>query len=52
MNNNPKINLTTEDKETYLIGLFVDMILKKDHPEIIKRARKMAKKFLKENVDK
>lgn len=52
MNNNPKINLTTEDKETYLVGLFVDMIIKKDHPEVIKRAKKLTKKFLKVNVDK
>ena len=47
--NNPKVNYTEEDEETYLTNLFIQMIVKDKHPNIIKKAKKLAKKFIKEN---
>ena len=44
-----KVNYTEEDEEIYLTNLFIQMIVKDKHPNIIKKAQKLAKKFLKEN---
>jgi hypothetical protein len=49
--NNPKVNYTKEDIENYVYNLFVKLIIDKDHPEIKKRAKKLTKKFIKQNVD-
>lgn len=49
---NPKINYTEEDIKQHLVNVYKEMILKRDHPEVIKQAEKYAKKFLKENQDK
>ena len=50
--NNPKVNYTEEDEEIYLQNVFLKLIIQKEHPDLIKRANKLAKRFLKENVDK
>lgn len=50
--NNPKVNYTHEDNLKYVQNLYVKLIVERDHPDIIKRARKLAKKFMKQNVDK
>jgi hypothetical protein len=47
--NNPKINYTDKDIKAYLTSLYIDMIVKRDHPEIIKAARKLATKYMKKN---
>jgi|OM-RGC.v1.038100687 hypothetical protein len=47
--NNPKVNYTQEDEETYIQNVFLKMIIEKEHPKLIKRARKLAKKYLKEH---
>ena len=52
MSKNPKINLTQEDEELYLQNVFTQLIVENKYPQIIKRAKKLVKKFLKENVDK
>jgi len=49
---NPKINYTEEDIKRYLVNVYTEMIIKRDHPEVIKQAKKYAKKFLKDNQDK
>lgn len=46
--NNPKVNYTEEDIKKYVENLFLSMIIKKDHPEAIKKARKLARKFIKQ----
>jgi len=46
--NNPRINITKEDHEEWLTNQFINMIIEKKHPNVIKKARKLAKKFLKE----
>ena len=50
--NNPKINYTKVDIERYIHNLFVKLIIDKDYPEIKKRAKKLTRKFIKQNVDK
>ena len=51
--NNPKVNYTKEDNETYLKNLFMKMLLERNHPRIYKKVNKeasrLAKKYLKEN---
>lgn len=47
--NNPKVNYTEEDEELYLQNVFLKLIIEKEHPKLIKRAKKLAKKFLKEH---
>ena len=46
--NNPKVNYTEEDTKKYLENLFLSMIVKKEYPAAIKKARRLAKKFLKQ----
>ena len=43
------VNYTDEDRETLLKNMFVEMIIKRDHPEVIRQAEKLAKKFMKQN---
>lgn len=52
MKGNPKINFTDEDTKSYLTNAFVKLIIERDHPEIVKRAKRLTRKFLKQNVDK
>lgn len=47
--NNPKVNYTEEDEEIYLQNVFLKLIIQKEHPDLIKRAEKLAKKFIKEH---
>lgn len=47
--NNPKINYTDKDIKDYLTNLYIGMIVKRDHPEIIKAAKKLATKYIKKN---
>ena len=47
--NNPKVNYTEEDEEIYLQNVFLKLIIEKEHPKLIKRAEKLAKKFIKEH---
>jgi len=47
MNSNPKLNLTEEDKRTYVVNMYVDMILKKKHKELMKDVRKEARMLYK-----
>jgi hypothetical protein len=49
MKGNPKINYTDKDIESYLTNVFTRLIIKRDHPEIIKAARKLTRKFMKQN---
>lgn len=50
--NNPKVNYTQEDNLKYVQNMYVKLIVERDHPEIIERAKRLAKKFMKQNVDK
>ena len=55
--NNPKVNYTQEDSETFLINLFTKMLIEREHPDIhkkmIEQAKQLTKQFLeKNNVDK
>ena len=43
------VNYTDEDRETLLKNMFVEMIIKRDHPEVIQQAEKLAKEFMKQN---
>lgn len=43
------VNYTDEDRETLLKNMFVEMIIKRDHPEVIRQAKELAKKFMKQN---
>ena len=52
MKGNPKTNYTDDDIKTYLMNVFVRLIIERDHPEVIKKAKKLTRKFLKQNVDK
>lgn len=52
MNNKYKINFTEEDTKSYITNTFVKLIIERDYPEIIKRAKKLTRKFMKQNVDK
>jgi hypothetical protein len=45
--NNPKINLTEDDRLNLLKDQFVKLIIERDHPKILKRAEKLAVKYLK-----
>lgn len=43
------VNYTDEDRETLLENMFVEMIIKRDHPEVIQQAKELAKKYMKQN---
>lgn len=43
------VNYTDEDRETLLKNMFVEMLIKRDHPEVLQQAEKLAKKFMKQN---
>ena len=43
------VNYTKEDREELLKNMFVEMLIKRDHPEIEERAKELAKKFMKQN---
>lgn len=42
------INYTDEDRETLLKSMFIDMLIKRDHPEVLKKASELAKDFMKQ----
>lgn len=50
--NNPKINLTQEDTETYLKSVFAKMLLERNHPRILKKVNKEAERLAKEFLEK
>lgn len=42
------INYTDEDRETLLKSMFIDMLIKRDHPELEEKAAKLVKNFMKQ----
>lgn len=52
MNNNPKVKYSKEDLEKHLITMYIQMIVERDHRDIIVLAEKMAKQFIEDNQDK
>lgn len=43
------INYTTEDEKNALINLFIQLIVSRDHPEIINTAEQLACKYIKQH---
>lgn len=46
------INFTDEDELNYVTNLYIQLLIERDHPEILEKAAELAKKFIEFEHDK
>lgn len=46
------INFTDEDELKYVTNLYIQLLIERDHPEILEKAAELAKKFIESEHDK